>query len=107
MMQDGIVPVLIDKEYYIIRTQKKQVAVGTYDITYSVIKKQGRVCVRGAGMGYGSFGVRGNIAGFSTDMIVPLEYGSSEGSTAKTAWNEIEKYLLNIKHLEAIYELPE
>ena len=58
-------------------------------------------------MGYGSFGVSSGMFRSDQDMIVPLEYGSTEGSTAKTAWNEIEKYLLNMTHLEAIYELPE
>ena len=107
MMQDGIVPALIEKEYFIIRTSRKQVGVGTYDITYSVIKKGGKVCVRGAGMGYGSVGVASGMFRNDIDMVVPLEYGAVEGSTAKTAWNEIEKYLLQIKHIEAIYELPE
>ena len=107
MMQDGIVPALIEKEYFIIRTPRKQVSVGTYDITYSVIKKGGKVCVRGAGMGYGSVGVASGMFRSDTEMIVPLEYGSVEGSTAKTAWNEIESYLLQIKHTEAIYEQPQ
>ena len=107
MMQDGIIPSMIDKEYFIIKTPRKQVSFGTYDLTFSVIKKNGKVCVRGSGMGYGSFGVSSGMFRSDQDMIVPLEYGSTEGSTAKTAWNEIEKYLLNIKHLEAIYELPE
>ena len=107
MMQDGIVPAVIDKEYFIIRTPRRQISFGTYDITFSVIKKNGKVCVRGSGMGYGSFGVSSGMFRSDQDMIVPLEYGSTEGSTAKTAWNEIEKYLLNMTHLEAIYELPE
>lgn len=107
MMQDGIVPALIDKEYFIIRTPRKQVSIGTYDITYSVIKKNGKVCVRAAGVGYGSVGVASGLFRSDTDMIVPLEYGSADGSTAKSAWNEIEKYLLQITHLETIYELPE
>lgn len=107
LMQDGIVPSLIDKEYYIIKTPRKQVSVGTYDITFTVFKVKGLVCVRGAGMGYGSFGISSGMFRSEQEMIVPLEYGSVEGSTAKTAWNEIEKYLLNITHLETIYELPE
>jgi hypothetical protein len=107
MMQDGTVPALIDKEYFIIRTPRKQVSIGTYDITFSVIKKGGKVCVRGSGMGYGSVGVASGMFRSDTEMIVPLEYGGVEGSTSKTAWNEIEKYLLQIKHNEAIYELPE
>ena len=107
MMQDGVVPALIEKEYFIIRTPRKQVSIGTYDITFSVIKKDGKVCVRGAGMGYGSVGVSSGLFRSDTEMIVPLEYGSVEGSTAKSAWNEIEKYLLQITHTEAIYELPE
>ena len=107
MMQDGVVPALIEKEYFIIRTPRKQVSIGTYDITFSVIKKDGKVCVRGAGMGYGSVGVSSGLFRSDTEMIVPLEYGSVEGSTAKSAWNEIEKYLLQFTHTEAIYELPE
>lgn len=104
LMKDGIVPALIDKEYFIIKTPRKQVSVGTYDITYTVFKVNGLVCVRGAGMGYGSFGISSGMFRSEQEMIVPLEYKSAEGSTAKTAWNEIEKYLLDIKHLELVYE---
>lgn len=104
MMQEGITPALIDKDYYIIRTPRRQVSVGTYDITFSVMKIDGKVCVRGSGMGYGSFSVGSGMFRSDTDMIVPLEYGSEEGSTAKTAWNDIEHYLLGITHIEAIYE---
>lgn len=107
MMQDGIVPALIDKDYYIIRTARQQVSVGTYDITFSVIKKAGKVCVRGAGMGYGSFGLASGMLRTNNEIIVPLEYGGTEGSTAKAAWDTILHYLLNITHEEVIYELPQ
>jgi len=107
MMQDGTIPAYLDKEYYIIRTARKQISVGTYDITYSVFKKDGKVCVRASGMGYGSFSVSSGMFRSDNDMIVPLEYGSAKGSTAKTAWDEIERYLLDIEHIEAIYESPE
>lgn len=111
MMQDGLVPAQIDKDYYIIRTARKKVSTGTYDITFSVIQKNGKVCVRAAGVGYGEFGVgfgvgRGLI-GRNTEMIVPLEYGGVKGSTAFAAWDTIHHYLLNITHEEAIYELPQ
>ena len=104
ILQEDTVPALIDKDFFIIRTQRKQVAVGTYDITYSVFKKDGKVCVRGTGTGYGSFSVENGMFRGNTEMIVPLEYGSVEGSTAKTAWNEIEHYLLQLKSIEVIYE---
>lgn len=106
MMQDGIVPETIDKEYYIIKTPRRQASVGTYDITFSVIKREGKVCVRGAGVGYGSFGLSSGMLRTNTDMIVPLEYGGAEGSAAKMVWDEIEHYLLNLKHIDVIYELP-
>ena len=104
MLQEGITPALIDKDFYIIKTPRKQVSFGTYDITYSVVKIDGKVCVRGAGMGYGSFSVGSGMIRSNTEMIIPLEYDSSEGSTAKTAWNEIEHFLLSITHTKAIYE---
>lgn len=106
MMQKGNVPEFINEEYYIIRTARRQVFSSTYDITFTVFKEKGKVCVRGAGVGYGSFGISSGMFRSNTDMIVPLVYGSKEGSTAKTAWNEIEFYLLNLTHEEAIYELP-
>ena len=108
MINDGTVPALIDKDYFIIRTARKQISVGTYDITYTVFKKNGKVCVRGAGVGYGSlrFGYGMGIQS-EKEMIVPLEYGGTINSTAGTAWSEIKKYLLSITHEDVIYELPE
>lgn len=104
MMQDGQVPAHIDENYYIIRTARKKVSTGTYDVTFSVIKKEGKVCVRAAGVGYGEITLS---FGFGTEMIVPLEYGGVKGSTAKAAWDTIHHYLLNITHEEVIYELPQ
>ena len=108
MIQDGNVPAMIDKDYYIIRSARKQVSVGTYDITYTIFKKNSKVHIRAAGVGYGNlkFGYGMGIQS-EREMIVPLEYGSTSGSTAGAAWAEIKKYLLSVTHENVIYELPE
>ena len=104
MLKNGLVPAYIDKDYYIIKTEPKQIFHATYVTSYTIYLEGGRVCVRASSTGYGSISVGSGLIRSTTNMVVPVEYGGVEGSLCYEAWKEMEFYLLNIPNvIESIY----
>lgn len=105
MLKDGLVPASIDKDYFIIKTEPKQVFNATYVTNYTIYLNDGNVCIRAASTAYGSFSVGSGLFRSNTNMVVPVEYGGVKGSLVYEAWKEMEDYLLSIPNiLEIIYE---
>lgn len=102
MIQEGNIPKETDKEYFIIRSEKKQVYNALYDIRYVVYQQNGKVKVRANGTAYGSFSVGSGIFRSNTDMVVPVEYKGIDESLFMTAWKEIDHYVLNLPLIELV-----
>lgn len=98
MIKDGNTPAYIDKEYYIIRTESKQVFNATYETTYTIYLDKGKVCVRAASVARGSISVGSGLFRSNTEMVVPVEYGGVKDSLCDVAWREMESYLLNMRY---------
>jgi hypothetical protein len=105
MLKNGLVPALIDKDYFIIKTEPKQVYSATYVTNYTIYLEHGKVCIRAASTAHGSFSVGSGMFRSNTNMVVPVEYGGVKGSLSYEAWKEMEYYLLSIPNIEeTIYE---
>lgn len=102
MIQEGNIPKETDKEYFIIRSEKKQVYNALYDIRYVVYQQNGKVKVRANGTAYGSFSVGAGLFRSNTDMVVPVEYKGIDDSLFMTAWKEIDHYVLNLPLIELV-----
>lgn len=100
MIQRGRVPKETDKEYFLIKTEQVQVGNARYDIRYAVYEQGRKVKVRANATAYGSFSVGVGMIRSNTDMVVPVEYGGIDGSLTRTAWKEIEDYMLSLPLLE-------
>lgn len=102
MIQEGNIPKDIDKDYFLIKTEQKQVGSAIYDIRYAVYQQGGKVKVRANGTAYGSFSVGSGMFRNNTDMVVPIEYKGMEGSLNMTAWKEIDHYMLSLPMIELV-----
>ena len=102
MIQNGDIPKETDKEYFLIKTEQKQVGNARYDIRYAVYEKGGKVNVRANATAYGSFSVGMGVFRSNTNMVIPVKNEGVEGSLTYTAWKEIEHYILALPLLESL-----
>lgn len=104
LIQNGDIPKETDKEYFLIKTEQKQVGTACYDIKYAVYEKNGKVNVRANATAYKSFSVGMSFGGFrsNTNMVIPVKNEGVEGSLTYTAWKEIEHYILALPLLESL-----
>jgi hypothetical protein len=103
MVQHGDIPKEIDKEYYLIKTEQRQIGSALYDIRYAIYQYGNKVKVRANATAYGSFSVGMSVGMYrrTTEMVVPVEYGDNP------AWKEMEKYLLSLPLIESTEYITE
>ena len=94
LYDDGYILIEKDREFYTIKTEKKDAGFARYDLNFRITEKDNKIVVQISGRAHTSF----TLYGVHHQSADPLKNIGTEGSTNKVGFGEMERYANLLPH---------
>lgn len=94
----NITPAYIDKDYFILKTERKMVGGSTYEMAFTIHNIYGKVQICAKSTAYGNIGVAAGYVFTNTEMVVPVKYGGMKNSISDIAWRNMLAIISELPH---------
>lgn len=93
-----ITPASIDKDYFILKTERKMVGGSTYEMVFTINNIDGKVQIWAKSIAYGNIGVQIGYIFTNNELVAPVKYGGSKNSISDIAWRNMIAIISQIPH---------
>lgn len=98
LISRNITPASINKDYFIVKTERKMVGSANYEIVFTIRDTGGKVQICAKSIAYGNIGVVVGYVFTNTEMVVPVKYGGAKNSMSDIAWRNMLAIISEIPH---------